>query len=524
MTSRTTVSSLLALFTLSIVAAASCGGSGSSSSAPPPPKTTTTTTGTGAVTSGGGEMSTSTGMGGSGGAGGSSGMGGSVTCTDMMMDGKETDKDCGGTVCDPCNDNLKCKIDKDCKSKHCDSVSKLCIVPSCTDGIANGTESDLDCGGPCAGCGPGQTCNTGNDCKGSDCSVMTHTCSPSCSDGVKNPGTSETDVDCGGACTPCANNLVCKIDADCASSICDPVKKTCVPATCSDGIQNGAETDIDCGGGVCPQCSTGQKCAVAANCLSQICTTNKCACPPGMAIVPKAGGGTYCIDAAEVTNTEYNVFLTAGQVIQNLPPVCAYKANLPGYVPGMWPPAPAQLSLPVSYVDWCDAYAYCAYSKKHLCGKIGGGANNDPGNVNYADTTKSEWFNACTAQGNNDFPYGDIYKHGSCHGVDQASVNTPGGVCPTAANPNPANACAGVVDATANLTCQGGVIGLYGMSGNLAEWENSCDDPSNPSTCHVRGGSHCESGTAGGGALRCDELVSKPVTYQDCDVGFRCCF
>jgi formylglycine-generating enzyme required for sulfatase activity len=528
MTSRTTLTSLLALFALSAIAAASCGGSGSSSSAPPPPKVTTST---GLIsTSGGGDMSTSGtgGSGGIGGSGGAGGTGGAATCTDMMADGKETDKDCGGPDCSPCNDNLKCKSDADCSSHHCDAASKLCVAPSCTDGVKNGTESDLDCGGPCNGCGPGQVCVTGNDCKGLKCDSFT--CAPSCEDGVKNPGTAETDVDCGGGlCSPCANNLVCKLDTDCLSNICDKNAKTCVPATCNDGIQNLSETDIDCGGGTCPQCSTGQKCTAPANCLSQICTQNKCACPPGMKIVPKPGGGTYCIDTAEVTNSDYNVFLSAGQVIQNLPPVCAYKAdpmNLQGYVPGNWPPPPSQLTVPVSYVDWCDAYAYCAYSKKHLCGKIGGGPNNDPGNTEYADITKSEWFNACSAQGNNDYPYGDIYKYASCRGVDQSLSSTVTGVCPSVANPMPSNACAGVLDVTLPQyqLCQGGVVGLYGMSGNLAEWENSCDDPANPTTCHVRGGSHCETGTAPGGALRCDELSLRAVKYQDCDVGFRCCF
>jgi hypothetical protein len=36
---------------------------------------------------------------------------------------------------------------------------------SCTDGVGNGTESDVDCGGSCnARCGDGKLCSTGNDC------------------------------------------------------------------------------------------------------------------------------------------------------------------------------------------------------------------------------------------------------------------------------------------------------------------------------------------------------------------------
>lgn len=50
---------------------------------------------------------------------------------------------------------------------------------------------------------------------------------PTCSDGIKN-GT-ETDVDCGDTCGGCADNLGCKIDGDCTSSQCDSVSATCGP-------------------------------------------------------------------------------------------------------------------------------------------------------------------------------------------------------------------------------------------------------------------------------------------------------
>ena len=103
--------------------------------------------------------------------------------------------------------------------------------PTCTDGIQNGSETGVDCGGPdCAAC---PTCNdgiqngneTGIDCGGPDCSACV-----SCNDGVQNG--SETGVDCGGP--------------DCAAC-----------PTCNDGVQNGSETGVDCGGPDCAPCSTG---------------------------------------------------------------------------------------------------------------------------------------------------------------------------------------------------------------------------------------------------------------------------
>ncbi|MCU0692904.1 MAG: hypothetical protein MUF54_16010 [Polyangiaceae bacterium] len=36
---------------------------------------------------------------------------------------------------------------------------------SCTDGRLDGDETDLDCGGSCAGCGEGETCEEDADCQ-----------------------------------------------------------------------------------------------------------------------------------------------------------------------------------------------------------------------------------------------------------------------------------------------------------------------------------------------------------------------
>ena len=49
----------------------------------------------------------------------------------------------------------------------------------------------------------------------------------SCSNGVLD--TDETDLDCGGACFPCGTSQKCKIDSDCVKgSSCDPVDLVCI--------------------------------------------------------------------------------------------------------------------------------------------------------------------------------------------------------------------------------------------------------------------------------------------------------
>ena len=138
------------------------------------------------------------------------------TCTDGIQNGQETGVDCGGPDCPSCP-----------------------TEPTCDDGIQNGQETGVDCGGPdCPSCPTEPTCDdgiqngqeTGVDCGGPDCpSCPTE---PTCDDGIQNG--QETGVDCGGP--------------DCPACPVEP--------TCSDGIQNGNETGIDCGGPDCVPCST----------------------------------------------------------------------------------------------------------------------------------------------------------------------------------------------------------------------------------------------------------------------------
>ncbi len=78
---------------------------------------------------------------------------------------------------------------------------------SCNDGIQNGYETGIDCGGFCPSC---SDCNngiqdgneTGIDC-GPTCPEPCH-----CSDGILSGD--ETDVDCGGSCSPCP--VPCNVD------------------------------------------------------------------------------------------------------------------------------------------------------------------------------------------------------------------------------------------------------------------------------------------------------------------------
>jgi hypothetical protein len=88
------------------------------------------------------------------------------TCTDGVTNGSETDVDCGGTTCDKCADGLKCINGNDCQSGVCSAGR--CMVPTCSDGVQNGLETDVDCGGQgdplCDRCGIDKKCILDSDC------------------------------------------------------------------------------------------------------------------------------------------------------------------------------------------------------------------------------------------------------------------------------------------------------------------------------------------------------------------------
>ncbi|MEO7329244.1 MAG: hypothetical protein ABI193_11740 [Minicystis sp.] len=123
-------------------------------------------------------------------------------CVDNIFDAGETDKDCGGGECLPCGDGKVCGAGPDCASNVC--KAGFCKAPSCGDTVKNGTETDIDCGGKCASqnmrCGSGHHCVAPNDCGSGVCQAG-FCQQPICTDGVKNGN--ETDIDCGGNCGPC---------------------------------------------------------------------------------------------------------------------------------------------------------------------------------------------------------------------------------------------------------------------------------------------------------------------------------
>ncbi|MBI5534458.1 MAG: SUMF1/EgtB/PvdO family nonheme iron enzyme [Deltaproteobacteria bacterium] len=219
-------------------------------------------------------------------------------------------------------------------------------------------------------------------------------------------------------------------------------------------------------------------------------------CPVGMGSVPKATSGSYCIDTTEVRQADWAAWLatnpsTGGQVAEcttntSFAPDTA-GACASAYNPGTTP------DRPVVCVDWCDAVAYCSAHGKRLCGNVAGGAM---AFASFTDASFDQWHRACSLGGSRAYPYGAGYVAGTC--TDSASASSAVG---------------------SKAACEGGFPGIFDMSGNVSEWEYSCNGTNVNSRCRLRGGSYADTGAAVACAAAADDkrLTRSPT------IGLRCC-
>lgn len=223
--------------------------------------------------------------------------------------------------------------------------------------------------------------------------------------------------------------------------------------------------------------------------------------------IPIAAGEFYCIDRAEVKNAEYKAFTDAQSVASAVQPAsCAFNTSFaPATAAGCRYDPTGLPKVPVACVDWCDAAAYCKWEGKHLCGKVGGGPN---ASNDFADANKSAWYRACSKAGTLAFPYGQTYQMKTCIGLENDSVYPV---------------------SVPFIDCEGGYPGLYDMSGNVSEWEDSCNaDSGGTDQCLERGGSYLSSNAPVGSSpsLLCNSSAQKAArarNTRDKEIGFRCC-
>jgi hypothetical protein len=163
-------------------------------------------------------------------------------CDNGIKDGNETDIDCGGP-CGGCNYTQSCIETSDCITILYCNTSKQCDYPGCSDNIKNGDETDIDCGGKdCSKCDNGDNCNKASDCISNYCNAATGKCSvpDKCNNNKLDPG--ETGIDCGGPCPGCGDGDFCDIDEDCESGL-KCIEGICRKDSDGDGI---LDTEDNC--------------------------------------------------------------------------------------------------------------------------------------------------------------------------------------------------------------------------------------------------------------------------------------
>lgn len=201
----------------------------------------------------------------------------------------------------------------------------------------------------------------------------------------------------------------------------------------------------------------------------------------------------YCIDVHEVSNEDYAAFLADAKK-PTLDSFCAHDTDR-----GVPITNAALAQRPATKIGWCDALSYCLWAGKRLCGKIGGGHGSA---ATFTSPAVDQWSLVCrNGDPGQPYPWGPEFVDGMC--------NQSG----TVVDVNTSWACHGTRDDTA---------AVYDMVGNVAEWEDACDDYS-PSTppgsrrCRVRGGSATTPGVG------CDHDRLLSMIEADELVGFRCC-
>ncbi len=192
-------------------------------------------------------------------------------------------------------------------------------------------------------------------------------------------------------------------------------------------------------------------------------------------------GSHYCMDQREVTFGEYDAFVKAKQEdTSGQPGFCDWNES---YVPKLedpetdtpstnacseytWKQMQDNPGFAMRCVDFCDAFAYCAWAGKRLCGPVGADGKSvylTKGEDAFplAASTTSEWFNACTQGGTTKYPYGDAFVQGRC--IDRTAVQEdPLAFDVTDLSSNPCHGATPPYDE------------LYDLMGSVREWQNVC--------------------------------------------------
>ncbi|MDH3284958.1 MAG: formylglycine-generating enzyme family protein [Acidobacteriota bacterium] len=181
----------------------------------------------------------------------------------------------------------------------------------------------------------------------------------------------------------------------------------------------------------------------------------------------------FSIHATEVTVEQYRACVEAGGCAE---PIEGARCN----------DSRGLADHPVNCVAYDDAERYCTWAGGRIC-------------------REQEWLDACKGTDGRQFPYGTVFDFYACNSQSPVQTEEDRAVDTVAVGSMP--------------QCEGGLAGLFDMSGNVAEWLAGCKDD----YCKFRGGGYLSNeplaqfngcgGVCSGNAR----------TFRSGVVGIRCC-
>lgn len=175
-----------------------------------------------------------------------------ANCDDGLLNGTEIDIDCGGD-CSACNDGRYCSAHTDCQSEVC--IQNTCSPPTCGDGVVNHSSEMCDDGQESASCNANctlTTCGDGlvNTEAGEECDdgVESAACDGDCS--LPMCGDGRVNTQAGEQCDASGESNSC--DIDCTAVSCgDLTVNETAGEDCDEGGVETATCDIDCSSATC---------------------------------------------------------------------------------------------------------------------------------------------------------------------------------------------------------------------------------------------------------------------------------
>lgn len=185
-------------------------------------------------------------------------------------------------------------------------------------------------------------------------------------------------------------------------------------------------------------------------------------------------GGAFSISATEVTVAQYRACVTAGACdVSEVGERCNYHAE-------------GREDHPVNCASYHAAEAFCAFAGGRVC-------------------REEEWLAACRGDDDRTFPYGAEFDLAACN-VQSQTETIEGRE-------------RGTVPVGSQWRCEGGLVGLFDMAGNVAEWVDPCRDD----YCKFRGAGYLTNDPVDLFAACKEACSGNTKALKSGSVGIRCC-